>query len=115
MQAGTVYPFFGHAISSTELLVAGAVLLAIAAVMLAFGRRQRIALHRSPVTEELALHLSRIADVLERQAMRPIQPVQSVFSEPSKRPEEGPKRIEATPLEEPSVAPRPIPYSMFGR
>ena len=105
MQAATVYPFFGHPISSTELLVAGAVLLAIAAVMLAFGRRQKIALQPSPVTEELALHLSRIADVLERLAMRPAPPV---YSEPPKR------SADTAPPKVAEDAGR-VAYSMFGR
>lgn len=105
MQAGATYSFFGRTISTGELLIAGAVLLAIAGIMLIFRRRQRIALHRSLVTDELMLHLSRIADGLDRLAMRPVQTVIA----------EAPKRVEDLPPQTLTEQTRSIPYSMFGR
>lgn len=113
MQAGMAYPFLVHPISSTELLVAGAVLLAIAAVMLAFGRRQKIALTRSAVTDELALQLARIADMLERQAFRPNQPI---AAEPLKQIDAPPsKEIAEAPSQKVPERTHAISYSMFGR
>jgi len=49
------YPF-----SSGELLPAPAVLLVLAAFLLLFSRRRKIALRHSEVSEELMLYLARI-------------------------------------------------------
>jgi hypothetical protein len=105
MQAGTTFSFFGYTVTAAELLVGGAILLVIAGIMLIRSRRHRIVLQRSLVTDELMIHLSRIADLLERQAMRPIQ---TVIAEP-------PRRAEDPPPQKLAEQAHSIPYSMFGR
>jgi hypothetical protein len=105
MASNAIFSIFGKPLSSMELLIAGAVLLFVAGVLLFFSRRRRFALDRSWATDEITLYLSRIADALERQALRP------------------PDRIvvgSATPVEnaaEPKLTKEAhtIPYSMFGR
>jgi hypothetical protein len=52
-------------LSSFQLLVAGGVLLICAAVLLLMGRKSRVELQSSVVTEELMAYLSRIANSLE--------------------------------------------------
>ena len=106
MQASTTFSFFGYTITNAELLVAGAILLAVAGIMLIRSRRHRIVLQRSLVTDELMIHLSRIADLLERQAMRPIQT--TVIAEP-------PRRADDPPPQKLAEQAHTIPYSMFGR
>lgn len=105
MQAIAPYSIFGHTITAGDLLIASTILLAVSAVLLIFNRRQRIALRRSVVTDELMIHLSRIGDLLERVAMRPIQ---TIIAEPPKRADDS----APPPLAEPAHS---IPYSIFGR
>ena len=105
MQAGATYSLFGYTITTAELLVAWAALLTIATVMLFFSRRKKITLQRSAVTDELMLHLSRLGDELERQAMRPLQ---TVITEHA-------KRVEAPPAQAATEQPHSVAYSMFGR
>jgi hypothetical protein len=105
MPSNAVLRVFGHTVSSAELLLAAAVLLGIAALLLLFTRQQKIALQRSWVADEFILHLSRIADALERQASRPIQPT---VAEASKEP--------APPAQTKIVDEvHTMPYSMLGR
>lgn len=105
MQSIAPYSIFGHTITAGELLTASTVLLAISALMLIFNRRQRIALRRSVVTDELMVHLARIGDLLERLAMRPIQ---TVIADP-------PRRHEDAPPQNLAEQTHSIPYSIFGR
>ena len=53
-------------LTSNQLLLLGGALLAVAAVLMVLGRRTRMALQSSLVTEELMLYLARIANALER-------------------------------------------------
>lgn len=106
MQPDTIYSLLGRPITSAELLVASAVLLVLAGVLLIFGRRQRIALDRSWTTDELMLHLSRIADSLDRLALRPPDRV-IVESKPA--------TVETAPEPKRTTEAHTIPYSMFGR
>lgn len=105
MQAGAAYTIFGYTITTGELLIAAAMGLLAAGALLFLRRRQTVALRRSLVTDELMLHLSRIADLLERQAMRPIQ---VVMPETTQRTEDGSQQR----FQEPTGS---IAYSMFGR
>jgi hypothetical protein len=61
---------FDFTFSSGDLVFAAAILLALAALLLVFSGRRKIALQESLVTEELLILLSRIADALEIQAAR---------------------------------------------
>ena len=90
---------------SLELLIAGAVLLFLAACLLIFRRRQRVVLDRSFMTDELMAHLAHIADSLDRLAARPTD---RIVVQP-------PAQAEAAAQEPPEEAPRTIPYSIFGR
>lgn len=105
MESNAIFSIFGKPLSSMELLVGGAALLFVAGVLLIFSRRRRFALDRSWATDEITLYLSRIADALERQALRP--PDRIILD--SAKPQDT--------VAEPKLAKEPhtIPYSMFGR
>lgn len=105
MQSDTLYSFFGRPITSFEVLVVGAILLVVAACLLIFSRRQRVALDRSWTTDELMLHLSRIAEALDRLAARP----------PDRVVVESPRPAETSPEAASAKEGHTIPYSMFGR
>lgn len=107
MQSTFTLSLFGHSlvISSGTLLTIGVGLLILAAFLLFFTRRHRVALQRSMVTDELMLHLSRIADALERQAARPVDQVIAEALKQADRPAQA----------KPDLEPHKIPYSMFGR
>ncbi|HKW56578.1 MAG TPA: hypothetical protein VJN42_04405 [Candidatus Acidoferrum sp.] len=92
-------------ITAGELLIASAILLAFSALLLIFNRRQRIALRRSVVTDELMVHLARIGDLLE---CLPMSPIQSVVAE-------APKRGEDPPPQKLAGQSHSIPYSILGR
>lgn len=103
MLSDHVFHFFGRTVTITgrELFLA-ILVLAIAATAWAiqqFRRRRVVVLHRSPVTDQLAYELSRIADALDRIANRPVDQFIGTASG-RQQPEESTGRI---------------PYSMFGR
>lgn len=55
---------------SSDFLIAAGVLLILAFVLLLYARRrQRVVIERSIATDELAIHLARIADALDRIAI----------------------------------------------
>lgn len=107
MPTEAVFSLAGHtfSVSIFQLLVVSAVLLAAAAFLLFLSRKNRVVVRRSLVTDELMLHLARIAEALEAQAVqgaaRALDPA--------------PQRSVAR--SEPAVgAPsHTVPYSMFGR
>jgi|GEM_PF-2444147 len=105
MQSNPIFSIFGKPLSSMELLIAGAVLLFVAGVLLIFSRRRRFALDRSWATDEITLYLSRIADALERQAMRPPERIVLESAKPAENSAEPKLTKEA----------HTIPYSIFGR
>jgi hypothetical protein len=70
MLSDTSITIAGHAFNSLQLLGVGALLLGVAALLLAFSRERRMRLSRSAVTDELAIHMGRIADSLERITMQ---------------------------------------------
>ena len=88
-----------------QFLIAGALLLGVAAILMALGREHRISLKRSVVSDELAIHLGRIADALDR-----------IANQPGERPHftnsQKPENSETT---RPPENTRHIAYSMFGR
>jgi len=53
--------------TSFQLLVAGGALLICAAILLAVGRKTRVVMEHSVVTDELMAYLARIANALEGQ------------------------------------------------
>ena len=59
--------FFGHTITTMQLLLIGAGLLC-AGLLLALLRARQVALRRSVVTEEIAIQLGRIAAAVEQLA-----------------------------------------------
>jgi hypothetical protein len=105
MQSHSLVSLFGRTLSSGELLIAAAGLLVIAALLLVFGRRHKLALQRSWVTDEVMLQLARIADALERQASRPMPQIVAPVSKHEEEPAQT-KVVEQV---------HTIPYSMFGR
>lgn len=105
MESNAIFSIFGKPLSSMELLIAGAALLFVAGVLLFLSRRRRFALDRSWATDEITLYLSRIADALERQALRP----------PDRIVVESPKSAEDGAEPKLAKEAHTIPYSMFGR
>ena len=97
--------FAGFAFTSFQLLIAGALLLGAAALLLLLSGGKRVSVQRSAVTDELAIHLGRIGDALERLA----EEVRA--ARVSK--EMGPPGITVPPR--PGEETHPISYSMFGR
>jgi len=92
-------------LTAFQLLVAGALLLGVAAFLMALGRERRVSLKRSVVTDELAIHLGRIADSLDRIAN---QTRDRAHPTASRSPE-----IPATETSHDKA--HHISYSMFGR
>jgi len=97
--------FAGFTFSSFQLLVLGALLLGAAVLLYLLKRGKRISVQRSMVTDELMIHLERIADSLDRLA--------NEIRAASVQKEKGTR--ETLPPLETGDQPHPIPYSMFGR
>lgn len=103
-------------ITSTELFVAGGVLLFVVGLMIGIGRKQRVSVQRSFFTDELMIYLSRIADAAERQADRPTLP--QIADMIDKRIAEHQRNAQANSAAAGAGADtksRPVAYSMFGR
>jgi hypothetical protein len=95
--------------SSVQMLVAGGALLFVAGLLLGLRRRNRVRLERSPLTDELMIYLSRIADAAEMQASRPsAQQIVEMFE---KRIAEQQRSAEAPATQKG----RSMPFSTFGR
>ncbi len=92
-------------ITGFQLLVAGGLLLGVAAFLLALSRERRVSVKRSVVTDELAVHTGRIADALERIANQTNESAHLAASRKREQPE--PERA--------SEEAHHIAYSMFGR
>lgn len=103
----------GHAITGLQFLGVGALLLAIAALLLAFSRERRTTLKRSMVTDELSIHLGRIADALDRIANQPSE--RSAWRASRPRSEVLPGKRDEQPAEASPEAYHGVSYSMFGR
>jgi len=99
-------------VTSTQLLVAGGVLLFFVGLMIGIGRKQRVSVQRSFFTDELMIYLSRIADAVERQADQPT--LQQIADMIDRRIAEATATAAAAGA---GAAPkaRAMPLSMFGR
>jgi hypothetical protein len=96
-------------LTAFQLLVAGGLFLAVAALLMAFTRERRVSVKRSVVSDELAVHMGRIAEALDRIANQLREGVR-----------EGPqlanaKKPENSETERASEQAHHIAYSMFGR
>ena len=105
-------------ITSTQLLVAGGVLLFVVGLMIGIGRKQRVSVQRSFFTDELMIYLSRIADAVERHADRPS--AQQIAEMIERRIAEYQRSTEAAVAAAAAGAgagpkSRAMPFSMFGR
>jgi hypothetical protein len=104
-------------ITSTQLLLAGGVLLFIVGLMIGIGRKQRVSVQRSFFTDELMIYLSRIADAAERQADRPT--LQQIAEMIDRRIAEHQRTTETNAAagagDGAGPKSRPVAYSMFGR
>lgn len=107
-------------ITSTEVFVAGGVVLFVVGLMIGIGRKQRVSVQRSFFTDEMMIYLSRIADAVERQADRPT--VQQISEMIERRIAEYQRATEATATASSAAAgagaapkSRAMPLSMFGR
>jgi hypothetical protein len=90
-------------LTAFQLLIAGGLLLGVAALLLALGRERRVSVKPSAVTEELAVHMGRIANALENLA-DPLRD-RSHFTDVRER--GGP--------EKPTEDAHHVSYSIFGR
>jgi hypothetical protein len=97
-------------ITAFQLLVAGALLLALAALLLALSRERRVSVKHSTVTEELSVQMARIANALENLA-DPLRD-RSHFTA-SREPASAP--TERAPTEKTPEPAHHIAYSIFGR
>ncbi|HLK03505.1 MAG TPA: hypothetical protein VKT53_03620 [Candidatus Acidoferrum sp.] len=95
---------FGYTVTATQLFLIGAGLLCVG-LLLALARGRRIALQRSIVTDELAVHLARIASAVEQLASEAT----------ARRIVEEKLRMNVTLPPAPGEEKHPISYSMFGR
>ena len=105
-------------ITSTEVFVVGGTLLFVAGLMIGLGRnKQRVALQRSLMTDEMLIYFSRIADAVERQADRPT--VQQIAEMIERRIAEYQRATEAAAAASAGAGAAPksraMPLSMFGR
>lgn len=91
--------------SAFQLLIAGALLLAVAALLMALSQERRVSLKRSVATDELAVHLTRIAEALERVANQTTERAHLAAS----------RRQVKTDTERADGEAHRIAYSMFGR
>lgn len=92
-------------LTSFQLLAAGGALLICAGVLLAFRRKTRVTLERSPLTDELMIYLGRIADALERQKGLSTDEVKAALME----------KMEETANAKPNGKVKEMPFSIFGR
>jgi len=92
-------------LSSFQLLVAGGVLLICAAALLVLGRKARVTVERSPLTDELMIYLGRIADALEQQRGPSTEEVTVAVV----------RRLEEMANTKPNGKVREMPFTMFGR
>ena len=88
-----------------QLLVLGALLLGVAALLLALSRERRVSVKRSAATDELAVHMVRIAEALERIANHTTERAHLASS----------RRQVKTETERADDDAHRIAYSMFGR
>jgi hypothetical protein len=95
---------FGHTITTMQLLLAGSLLL-FAALAMALAKGKRIAMQRSVVTDEIAIHLGRIAAAVEQLASEAA----------GRRIMEEKQRMSSTLPPATGEEKHPISYSMFGR
>ncbi len=95
---------FGYTITATQLFLIGTGLLCVG-LLLAVARGKRIALQRSIVTDELAVHLARIASAVEQIASEAA----------ARRMMEEKLQMNATLPPVPGEEKHPISYSIFGR
>ena len=110
--------FHNLPITSTEVFVGGGALLFVSGLIIGVGRKQRVALQRSLLTDEMLIYFSRIADAVERQADRPT--VQQIAEMIERRIAEYQRSAEAAAASAAAgagAAPksRAMPLSMFGR
>jgi len=99
-----------------QMMVAGGGLLFVAGLLMGLQRKNRVALQRTLLTDEVMIYLSRIADAMERQADHPS--AQQIAEMIERRIAELPRNSEASAAAAGAgAAPktRSVPFSMFGR
>lgn len=92
-------------VTAFQPLVAGGLLLAVATLLLALSRVRSVSVKPSPVTEELAIHMGRIANALENLA-NPLRD-RSHFTDSRERTPVAPEKT--------TEDSRHVLYSIFGR
>lgn len=97
--------FAGYTFTTFQLLIAGLLVLSAAAILFLLRRGKRISVQRSIVTDELMIHLERIADSLDRLSGE--IKAAGLFREMRSR--------EPLPPLQTGDQPHPVSYSMFGR
>ncbi len=107
MLSDTFVSFGSHTmrLSTFLILIGGVLLFGMAAFLMGLVRRRRMVVQRSATTEELNVHLARIAEALERIASRPAD---HLIAEAS-------RAAEPTADAKVSAPERTTPFSMFTR
>jgi membrane protein implicated in regulation of membrane protease activity len=104
----------GHVVTSFQLLIAGALLLCVAAILMGYRRDLKATLRQSGVTDRLAEDLGRIANALERIANQPADAAIRDAARKSAATIGTP--VEKAPDAEPaSEEAHRVAYSIFGR
>jgi hypothetical protein len=105
MQSDTI-SWFDYPFSSGDLILAAAILLVLAAFLLIFSSRRKIALQHSEVTEEMMIYLARIAEALEVQSARTPERLLGEITAAIKQQNEPPPPA-------PANNPRPVRFPVF--
>src|SRR5262249_35628384 len=104
----------GHVVTSFQLLILGALLLCVAAILMGYRRDLKATLRQSGVTDRLAEDLGRIANALERISS---QPVDAALREAGRKSAAtmGTPVEKVTDAEPASEEAHRVAYSIFGR
>lgn len=108
----------GHFVTGVEFLIAGALLLAVAALLMGHRRELQATVKPSVTTDQLAGNLARIADALERIANRRVDPAttretaQHAAAETTGEAQSAVRVLEPEPASEEAHR---VAYSIFGR
>ena len=106
----------GYVVTSFQLLVAGGLLLCVAAILMGYRRDLKATVRQSAVTDRLAEDLGRIANALERIASQPADAAIRDAARRSAAKMGAPVEERETPAAEPaSEEAHRVAYSIFGR
>jgi hypothetical protein len=99
-----------------QMMVAGGGLLFVAGLLMGLQRKNRVALQRSLLTDEVMIYLGRIADAVERHADRPsAQQIADMIERRIAEQRNAGTNTAAAAAAATAPKSRAVPFSMFGR